>query len=253
MSTKQQKMPVFTIIIMFLLLGNYLVAALRSGISFLQNVKAATQLFDSASLVFRMILLHGVPCFCLLCSALAVAALIISLFRKRCGKLMIGALLLAAAGTFLGALATPLDALIFKSPVFFSLFSWLASPISFTAYLLLALFVMGAAFRGVKLLTAGARYLFFLPAVLQAGASVIQTIAQILGTLKNFQAYEGAGVTLTPFILLTNFVGLFVQLGICLLLPIALLLLGLYIKGSPGPHADAEEETVPTLDTAKAE
>lgn len=225
MTTK--KLPVLALISWILLLGTKLLSLLMGSISLIGQISSAVR-YQGPLLV--NLVFNSISLVLLLCGIAAIVGVIVSLFRKKCGKLLIVSLILPIGCSLLSSVIDLVRVFLFNSQTTaLSLIGGFASPLEIGAYLLLIVFTFGAMFPKNKVLNFAATKLFFLPCLLALGASGFTTVLNISNLLHIFNTYKQAGIPLTFPTVFSPLSDLLLNSTICLLFPIALLTLGMFV------------------------
>ena len=247
MTVKKPKMPVLTIIVLFFLLFSLIGAFGGRTYSFVLNVVNVTQF---GGLPFQIILPYLLSAFSYLGLMAAAVLAIVSLFRRRAGKLLLVSLILALGSLLVTLISSPLTVLLFGyRPTLSSFSGTLGALLSFGASLLTALLVLGALFPKSKALTVGPQYLFFLPCVLECVASLCKIGSILSYAVEYLKVLFEAGIEITPVILISLCNSLS-PVSLYFWSPIALLLLGIFIRravkaavpDAPAPQDEAAEQ-----------
>ena len=244
---KTKNLPIYALIPWILLLGVKLISLARacsSLVTLITNafthpaVHALDAVFSAASILL------------FLCNIAATAGVIVALFRKKCGKLMIVSLALPVASILLSSLLSFLRIFLQNNPIsaVLSLFNWIATPLDVLTYLLLILFTFGALFPKNKFLRFCATKLFFLPCLLSVGSCILSTISAVSNMVALFATYHTAGIALSFSLLISPVCSLLLTCTTNLLFLISLLTLGLFIRKSAKRHF--EQLTCP-IDSAE--
>lgn len=229
MTVKKPKMPVLTIIVFFFLLFSLIGTFGGRTYSFVLNVVNVTQ-FGGGIPSFQIILPYLLSTFSYLGLIAATVLAIVSLFRRRAGKLLLVSLIFALGSLFVSLISSPLTILLFGyRPTLSSFSETLGVLLSLGAALLTALLVLGALFPKSKALTFGPLYLFFLPFVLECVASLCKIGSILSYAVEYLKVLFDAGIEITPVILISLCNSLS-PVPLYFWSTIAFLLLGIFIR-----------------------
>ena len=239
------KMPIFALIAWILLAGIKIISLLRSCGSLFNQILGAVEV---PGVYLLVAIFNAASILLLLCNIGAIIGVIVSLFRKKCGKLLVASLAVLLAVVLLFSLLNFFkiflqDDLLNATT---AILNWSSVPTDVLALLLLILFTIGVFFPKNKFLRFCSTKLFFLPCLFSVGSGVVSTIAGFSNLISLLSVYKQANIPLSFTLLCAPICNLLITCTANLLVPIAFLTLALFIRKAV--KCRFEELTCPAIE-----